>query len=328
LKIAKKIISYVLSLGIVVLLLKYTYKDLSINEFLGQVKQLKFTWLIGSVLLGLASHLIRAYRWSLLLQPLGFKVTLVKSFVALMIGYMSNLFIPRLGEIARCSVLSRTTNIPVGFLLGTVGIERVIDLLGLLVVVALTLLFTYPEIKSTFEIIFSSQTSQKFVFYGLIGLIILLAIVMIVAYCNHIRANQNKWLKKFRTFMISLKEGFYAIRASQVKKQIVYTTLIKWGLYYLSDYVGVFAIPATSHLNWSVGLAVLTMSSLSFAVPIQGAIGAYHLLVSSALVGYGIAPSNALLYATVIHAAHLLIVIIGGVVGIIYQNIWISSRKS
>ena len=326
-QIIKKIISYILSLGIIFLLLKYTYKDVSIKELISQIKQLNFTWLVVAMLLGLVSHLVRAYRWVLLFQPLGFKVDLLKSFVALMIGYMANLFIPRLGEIVRCSVLSRTTAIPIGFLLGTVGIERVIDLLGFLVVIALTLFFTYPEITSTLSIVFSSPLNQKFVFYSLIGFIILLGVVAMFAYYGYKRSKQHKLLRKLGSFMLRVKQGFYAIRASQVKKYIVYTTIIKWGLYYLSDYLGVFAIPATAHLDWSVGLAVLMMSSLSFAAPIQGAIGAYHILVSSTLVGYGTTYKDALLYATVIHAAHLLVIIIGGVLGIILQHIWVVRSK-
>lgn len=321
-QLIKKIISCVFSLGIVVLLLKYTYKDITIKEFLNQLKELNFSWLILSMLLGIASHLVRAYRWGLLFQSLGFKVSLLKSCIALMVGYMANLFIPRLGEIVRCSVLSRTTNIPVGFLLGTVGIERIIDLLGFLLVTVLTLLFTYPEIKTTLELIFYSHLNQKFTFYSLIGLTILLGAAVMITYYSYTHVSQNRLLRKIKSFMISFKEGFYAIRTSQVKKCIFYTTIIKWGLYYLSDYVGVFVISATSHLDWRVGLAVLTMSSLSFAVPVQGAIGAYHILVSGALVGYGISQSNALLYATVIHAAYLVIVIIGGVWGIILQSIY------
>jgi uncharacterized protein (TIRG00374 family) len=327
LQVAKKIISYVLSLCIVIVLLKYTYREVSIKELLNKTQQLNFVWVGISILLGLASHLIRAYRWNLLLAPLGFKVSVFKSFAALMVGYMSNLFIPRLGEIVRCSLLGRSTGIPTGVLFGTVGMERVIDLAGFLMVAALTLVVSSAEIKSTLKTIPFLATNTKFIFWLFASLIVLVCVVAFIAYRARNHLFKNRLLARAKIFMLGVKEGFYTLSNSQEKKIIVYTTIIKWGLYYLSDYVGIFAIPATSHLKWTAGLAVLTMSSLSFAVPIQGAIGAYHILVSGALVGYGIPPSDALLYATVIHAAHLLIVIIGGMIGIIYQNIWINRLK-
>ncbi|NEJ84254.1 UPF0104 family protein, partial [Rhizobium leguminosarum] len=128
------------------------------------------------------------------------------------------------------------------------------------------------------------------------------------------------------SFMVNIKKGFYGIQQSQEKKLIVYTTIIKWGLYYLSDYVGLFAIQTTSHLDWRAGLAILTMSSLSFAVPIQGAIGAYHILVSSILMAYGISQSNALLYAGVIHAMHMLTILLCGGLSVLFMKLLTNKR--
>lgn len=328
LQVAKKIISYILSLVIVIVLLKYTYREVSIKELINKIHQLDLGWVGISILLGLASHIIRAYRWNLLLVPLGCKVSLFKSFTALMVGYMSNLFIPRLGEIVRCSILRHSSHIPTDVLLGTVGMERIIDLAGFLMVTALTLVVSPLEIESTLKTIPFLVTNTKFIFWISLSLIVLICIIAFIVYCARGRHFKNRLLVKIRIFMLGVSKGFYTLSNSKEKKMIVYTTIIKWGLYYLSDYVGIFAIPTTSHLSWTVGLAVLTMSSLSFAVPVQGAIGAYHILVSSTLVGYGISQSDALLYATVIHAAHLLIVIIGGITGIVYQHISIGRLKS
>lgn len=317
----RRIISYGASLGIIILLLKYSFRQTSIKELASQVHQLKISWIIVSMLLSLGSHVVRAYRWNLLLKPVGVNLTLFKSFMALMLGYISNLLIPRLGEIVRSTALNRTTGIPVGIVLGTVAIERVIDLMGFIVVIIFTFLVSAKEIKTAFEIISFSEISYLSSFYGLLGIISFLGLLAFLGYRFYRRTPLNSFFLKSKLFMANLREGLYIIKGSSVKWYIVYTTIIKWVLYYLSEYVGIFAIPATSQLDWRVGFSVLYMSSLSFAVPVQGAIGAYHILVSSVLMGYGIALNDALLYATVLHVAHLLTIVLSTGIGIILQKI-------
>lgn len=328
LKSIRNIIPYIFSLFIASILLRYTYRNISFRELYSQIQELKWQWIGLSMILGLSSHLIRAYRWKLLLQPLGFNLGLAKTFSALMIGYLSNLFVPRLGEIVRCSVLRRTTiAIPMGILLGTVALERIIDLIGFLIVIVFTFLTSFSEIKSALQSITFPSINYKMLGWVLVGLIAVLGWCGFIIYrtCSH--GYKNNLLARAKSFMINIKKGFYGIQQSQEKKLIVYTTIIKWGLYYLSDYVGLFAIQTTSHLDWSAGLAILTMSSLSFAVPIQGAIGAYHILVSSILMAYGISQSNALLYAGVIHAMHMLTILLCGGLSVLFMKLLTNKRK-
>jgi uncharacterized protein (TIRG00374 family) len=328
LKSIRNIILYIISLFIASVLLRYTYRNISFRELYSQIQGLKWHWIGLSMLLGLSSHLIRAYRWKLLLQPLGFNLNLLRTFSALMTGYLSNLFVPRLGEIVRCSVLRRTTiPIPMGILLGTVGLERIIDFVGFLVVIVFTFLISFSEIKLALQSITFPSVNYKMMSWMLIGAIAVLSWGGVIIYRTFEHDYKDKLLAKARSFLINIKKGFYSIQRSKEKKLIVYTTIIKWGLYYLSDYVGLFAIHTTSHLDWKTGLAILTMTSLSFAVPIQGAIGAYHMLVSSILMAYGISQSNALLYAGVMHAMHMLTILICGGMSLFFNRSWAKQKK-
>lgn len=303
----KKIILYISFLIIGGLLIRYTYGSVSVVELIQQLKEVNLSWLVVSVCLGLASHLVRAYRWNVLLYPLGFSISLWSSFLALLVGYMSNVLVPRLGEVVRCSMLHRSEQVPISVLIGTLAIERILDFLGFIVVLILTCWVSYAETKSTL-----CHLPIKPIHYGILGwtllAIFLLVLIGFILYYTYKQYMVGKW----GMFIASIKESLYTMQASQQKRTILFLTIFKWFLYYLSDYVGVFAIAGTSPLDWRIGLSILTMSSISVAVPIQGGIGAYHMLVSGVLIAYGVPQTHALLYAGVIHAMHLLGIFIAG----------------
>ena len=324
-KIIRKIIFFAISISIATLLLRQTYQTISLNDLFSRIKELNLFWIIFSVILGLTSHLIRAYRWKLLLRPLNLEVSLLTSFMTLMLGYMSNIFIPRVGEIVRCTGLRRATGIPIRTSLGMVALEHLIDFASFMIIVLLTFIFGWSEVK---YVIFSAALTPinyEVCNWILLGLISTAGMLVFIIYINYNRPYVQKIVLNVKYFIVSAKENFYIIYRSKIKKIIIYTTIIKWLMYYLSDYVGLFSIPETSRLDWRVGLSVLTMSSLSFAIPIQGGIGAYHILVSGILVAYGITQQGALFYAAIIHAMHIAIILISGVIGVIFINF---SKKS
>jgi len=74
-------------------------------------------------------HMARAWRWQYLLYPIKPNVTLRNSFSAVMIGYMVNNFLPRVGEFVRPYAIGNLENISKSAALGTVVIERIIDMI-------------------------------------------------------------------------------------------------------------------------------------------------------------------------------------------------------
>ncbi|MFN7095389.1 MAG: lysylphosphatidylglycerol synthase transmembrane domain-containing protein [Burkholderiales bacterium] len=325
-KIIKQIIQYILPLVMAVLLLRYVYRDLSIDTLLAQLAQVKIGWIVVAVVWSLGSHWVRAYRWKLLLQSLNFYPSLTQAFLALLIGYGSNLFLPRLGELVRCTVLKKYTNIPYSTSLGTVVSERLIDLVSLLAVLGLTLSVAFQQLQAMLhEVIFTHMNPQalrilgwgSLVFVGFIGLLI-----------SMMRSNQaiqsHAWLLKLQGFSQGIWQGIISIQASHQKLAILFSTVLMWLLYYLAAYVGLLAIPETSNLSLAAGLAILAMSSVSLTLPVQGGIGAYHLLVSSTIMAYGISKEPAMLYVTVMHSSQLLMTLLAAgislVAGLFYSN--------
>src|SRR5687767_5486886 len=92
-------------------------------------------WLLVPVFFILTlSHLLRAMRWKILMEPLGYAPSLVNTFFAVMVGYLANLAVPRLGEILKCTILARYEKVPAEKLVGTIVAERAFDLVCLILI--------------------------------------------------------------------------------------------------------------------------------------------------------------------------------------------------
>ena len=94
-------------------------------------------WLIVMAVIAVISHLLRAERWRMLLEPSGNKSQLNYSFLSLMVGYLVNLVIPRGGEVSRCYNLYKLDETPVDTSFGTVVIERIVDVACLLILLTI-----------------------------------------------------------------------------------------------------------------------------------------------------------------------------------------------
>ena len=321
-KIINKLTQYILPLALACWLLSHAYRGFQLKELSTQLQAAKFSWLVLAMVISLASHVVRAYRWQLLLQTLGFKLSLFKTFIALMVGHISNLLAPRLGEIVRCSVLSRTTGIPTSTSLGTVVAERVIDLASLIAVVSFTLAIAFTQLSAIlYEVTLVSIPSigVKALFWG--SFLLLALIGLLLGAIKHSPSLQgHPLLLKGKLFLQALLKGFYSIKLLSAKNTLLATTVLMWGLYYFIGYVGVFTLAETSGLDWVAGMSILVMSSISITLPIQGAVGAYHWLVSSTLVAYGISRESSMLYVTLMYSAQLLTTLILGGLGIVFST--------
>ena len=275
-KIINKLIQYILPLALAFWLLSYAYRGFQFKELGTQLQAAKFSWIALSMVISLASHVVRAYRWQLLLQTLGFKPSLLKTFIALMVGYISNLFAPRLGEIVRCSVLRRTTGIPTSTSLGTVVAERVIDLASLIAVVSFTLATTFKQLSAILyeaTLVSISSIGVKALFLGSFLLLTLIGLLF-WAIKHKPSLQAHPLLLKGKLFLQALLQGFYSIKSLSAKNTLLATTVLMWGLYYFAGYIGVFTLAETSGLGWVAGMSILVMSSISITLPIQGAVGA------------------------------------------------------
>src|SRR5262245_11479680 len=131
------ILQYIFFFALGIFLAWWSIRDLSKNdksEIKDALNHARYLLIVPVLLVLLLSHYLRGVRWGLLIEPIAHKPANTNSFLSVMIGYLTNLAFPRLGEVVRCTVLARYEKIPVDKLLGTVILERIIDAISLLVV--------------------------------------------------------------------------------------------------------------------------------------------------------------------------------------------------
>ena len=173
-------------------------------------------WLVIPVFFILfLSHYVRALRWRLLIQPLGYAPGRMNTFFAVMIGYLVNQGVPRLGEVVKCTVLSRYEKIPADKLIGTIILERVIDAITLLIIFGITLVIQpdlYTRILDTF-FNQSPESGEKKVSYTLVTLIAVGVLVFVVLVWMYIRKKTFRDVAgTMKKIGLRIAEGVGAIR--------------------------------------------------------------------------------------------------------------------
>ena len=137
---------YLVSLAVAIALLLYVFRDWEFKELLARFGEVNYFWVGVSFFFSVISHVLRAYRWNLLLHPLGYtQLSTWRTFKAVMIGYLTNLVAPRLGEITRCGVMKREDNVNMSASIGTVVAERVFDLIILVVLIFIGLILEFDN---------------------------------------------------------------------------------------------------------------------------------------------------------------------------------------
>jgi hypothetical protein len=202
-----------------------------------------------------------------------------------------------LGEVTRCAVLKKTDGIPLPASFGSVIVERIIDILMLLLVIFLALVLQFGRIGKFFSELFfnsSAGVSGKFYWWAFI-FIIILAILAAFIWARWDRIVHTKMYKKIRPVIGEVFNGFMSIKKVENKPLFFVLTFGIWIFYYLMSYVIIYSFPATSGLSPLAGLVILMAGGLGMSAPVQGGIGTYHAFVSSALLLYGIAHEDGII---------------------------------
>ena len=293
---------------------------------IAQLGSVQFGWIYLSILLSVFSHILRAYRWQILLQPLGYHVTLNRAFWAVMVGYMANLAFPRMGEITKCSVLKKTDDVKISRSMGTVVTERLFDVILLGLSLLLTLGVEFKRLSQFFLDLADEKVPSELnlsfsspIFLGAIAFIALLLTIFLLL---RERITQSTIYHRLVEVLLNFREGLLSIRKIKNITGFVVSTFSIWFLYYLMAYVVVFSIPQTADLDWAAGLAILVVGGIGMSAPVQGGIGTYHFLVAALLILYGIERSDGVFFATLIHTSQTLMVLFLGVIGIILASIF------
>ena len=311
-----------LSIGIVLCVLFFNTLDL--ESLKNKVVNGNFSWFYLVMFVSIMVYVFRTLRWQMLIRSIGYETKFHNAFAALSISYFVSFVVPRLGEVTRCLSVKKQHKIPFMQLLGTVIIERIIDILSLLILLCFTMVLQFDEIIEFISTNIFHPFYEKIILKILSGNTTVLFFLLLAFFIGaglflyfrkYIKERSPKLIVKF---IEGLKDGITSIALLKQKKLFVLYTFLIWLGYYLMTYFWFFVFEETSVLSWGACLSILTIGTIGRSVPIQGGgMGAYHFLVTSVVVLYGLSEAWGKDLATLIHAGQTFFTFAMGLVGLL-----------
>lgn len=310
------VLKFIVLFAVAGCLLYFSFKGLSFSKIAQQLHEANIFWLTVSLAISVVAFISRAYRWKLLIEPLGYSPSLKRTFYALLVGYFANLAVPRLGEVTRCGSLNKTESVPFSSLIGTVIVERAVDVISLLICMILTAIIEFNRLGTYLtdkifnpmaEKLKNAATSPLFI----IAVIILLGLVVFAVRYFRKKASQSTQESRIAHFINELIKGLKSVANLKRPGQFIFHSILIWVCYFLSSYAAFYALPNT-HLGPGAALFLLALSGVAMSAPVQGGIGVYHLLVSEGLMLYGVPHEDGLAFAFLAHGSQMSLTILLG----------------
>jgi glycosyltransferase 2 family protein len=323
---------FFLSIGL--LLIWLVTKDLTsddkTNIYLA-FQNANYFWIVLGMFLSALSHWSRAVRWKILLAPLGHHPKTSTTFFAVMIGYLANFALPRLGEVSRCGVLTKYEKIPFTESFGTVITERIIDMLCLLLIFAFTIILEFEKIYSLVDkkILAPLQIKLSLLTQNKMLLLVVFGVFMIVLFIIYkFRKVLNaKLFGKFPALMKGFFDGISSVR--NIKNPLLFLahTLFIWVMYTLILFVCFYSFPEISKLGFGAAFSVLIFGSVGI-IFVPGGTGVYQALVTEVLtVSYLITFATAFAFSWIVWTSSLVVILILGLISLVLLPIVNKEKK-
>ena len=314
------ILQYLLFFGLGLLFVWLTVKDINKEQWQHiktSIQQARHWMIIPALIILFLAHYSRAMRWKILMEPMGYYPSNFNTFAAVMIGYLVNAGVPRLGEVVKCTILAKYEKVRADRLVGTIVMERAVDVICLSIVFICALIFQGSFISEHISDKFSSffhdnsgHTSIRKIIIVLSSIIVFLAILyFLLKRFGHIDA-----VAKVKNVLKGILHGLSSIRFVQHKGLFLFHTVFIWACYLAGTTVGIYALRETAHLGVGGGLTTLVFGSIGMLIA-PGGIGAYAWIVAKLMGWYGLDEKtigNAL--GWVLWSVQTLIIILGGVI--------------
>lgn len=314
------ILQYVFFLGLGILFVWLTVRGIGKDDWQHiklSLQNARHWVIIPVLLLLLLSHYLRALRWKILMEPLGYTPSTFNTFAVVMIGYLVNSGVPRLGEVIKCTLLAKYENLRADRVVGTIVVERVVDLVSLMVVFLLTLIFQWHVVGDFTMDLFGSFFTDKAGRTSVTRVAIFGAGVVLffgLFYFLLKRFGHIDVVARVKKVVIGILHGLNSIRLIKHKGLFLFYSIAIWGLYLLSTTAGIFALRETEHLGLAGGLTTLAIGSVGMILT-PGGIGAYPLLVAKLIELYGLDfDTTGTALGWLLWSAQTLIILIAGVI--------------
>lgn len=316
----RHILKFFLFAGFGALLFWLVYRNQDFGELIDKLGSVNYWWFIPAFFMLFLSHISRAARWNMLIEVAGNKPRLINTFLAVLVGYLANLAIPRLGEVTRCGVVARYDKTAFSNVLGTVVTERIVDLLVLLLLTLIVIfsqgtvvrefLADNPEINDKISFIFSYKFWILVVVAGIGGLVLLYMVA---------KGKFNRWklFRKIHKFTMEFMEGIKSIRKVKNIPVFILHSIFIWAMYFFMLYACFPAFEGFEDLTIITALTLFVASSFGMLAPSPNGIGAYHFMTINTLILYGISAADASLFALLVHGLQTFSLLILGLIALV-----------
>jgi uncharacterized protein (TIRG00374 family) len=248
-----------------------------------------YWWILLMLLAFVMSNVSRAIRWNMLIKPLGYhQPKLLNSFFSIMIGYFANLGLPRLGEVLRAGSLAQYENIPVEKVMGTVVVDRLIDVFSILFVTAMAVLLQYQVIWGFVEKNVTVADKIGMLQHLVIYSIPLFLIAATIVWVFRQRLLDSSLVKKILNLAKGFWQGLQTVRKLNRPWWFVFHSILIWVLYYMMTFLCFQSFGPTAGLSMLTALVVFVAGGWGIVIPSPGGMGTYHFLAQTALSMYGV----------------------------------------
>lgn len=325
------ILQYIIFLGIGIFLVWWSVHKLSDEayvEFIGSLKTANYYLLLPVFLILTISHLSRAIRWRILMRSMGYTPKLSNTFCAVMIGYLANFAVPRLGEVLKCTILGKYEKVPPDKLVGTILVERAVDILSLIIVVIIALISQVKIVggytKAMFVKYIFSQNTSAFVIKFSILILCFIVLFFLMRFIFR-RFAEVKFIQKIKSIFNGILTGLLSIKTMQNKGHFIFHSILIWACYVVGTYVGFFAINETAGLPMMAAFPVLVFGTMA-TILTPGGIGLYPVFVMEAMQLYNIPASFGTANGWLQWSAQFILILIVGFICLLILP-YINKRK-
>lgn len=256
-------------------------------------------WIFMVLLAYTVSNVSRAARWAMLIRTLGYRPKFRNAFLTTILGYFANLGLPRMGEIVRAGTMAQYEKIAVEKVIGTVAVDRVVDVLSIFVVTGLSFLLDYNSITRFINeyVNIGEKASGKSNF--LIILLIIGIITLSIFYIFRKNLLKSALFQKILNIAKGFWQGLQTIAKVERPWLFILHSINVWLMYYLMCYFCFMAFAPTANLSPIAALTVYVFGAWGMVIPSPGGMGTYHFLAQLALSFHGVSGSDGFAWANI-----------------------------
>ncbi len=308
----------------------FAFKGTDFGNLLEILSNANYLWVLAMFPILLLSHGIRAWRWRYLLEPVKRDLAFRYLFSSLIIGYMMNNVAPRAGEFVRPYAINKFEGVSRSAAFGTVLVERILDVISFMILIALIPLVYSGPLAETFPWLTEMGiwiTIGTLIFFGLFIFLMVrrdIVIKILKYFTKNVSERRSKLIEHITH---SFLDGFLFFKSSQNYLIFIFTTILIWGLYVIMMYLPFYAFGLVEKYNLDMGsaLVVQAISSIGILIPTPGATGPYHYFTIQTLTQlYGVEDDLARSYAAVTHAIGFIGVTMLGIYFFLRDNLKIT----